>query len=106
MPKKLDVSKRKPPTTPEENENECIDLAYSLAKQQLRDGTASSQVITEFIRAGSRKQKLEIEELKRKNELLVAKVDALESQKRSEDLYEKAITAMKQYAGYGDENEL
>ena len=97
--------KRKPATTPEENENECISLAYDLVKKRLRNGTATSQETTHFLKAGSRKYQLEIEELKRKNDLLVAKVQSLESQKRVEDLYANALTAMRTYSGQGNEDE-
>lgn len=93
---------RRPPTTPEEYESECISLAYKEAKRRLEDGTASSQLITEFIKAGSHKRELELEELERNNALLLAKVEALESQKRTEDVYQKALAAMRTYAGYGD----
>ena len=92
-------AKRKPATTPEENVNECISLAYDLVKKRLRNGTATSQETTHFLKAGSRKYQLEIEELKRKNDLLVAKVESLESQKRVEDLYANALEAMKTYSG-------
>ena len=97
--------RRKPATTPEENENECISLAYDLVKKRLRNGTATSQETTHFLKAGSRKYQLEIEELKRKNDLLVAKVESLESQKRVEDLYANALAAMKTYSGQETEDE-
>ena len=97
--------KRKPATTPEENENECISLAYDLVKKRLRNGTANSQETTHFLKAGSRKYQLEIEELKRKNDLLVAKVESLESQRRIEDLYANALTAMRTYSGQGNDDE-
>ena len=98
-------TRRKPATTPEENENECISLAYDLVKKRLRNGTATSQETTHFLKAGSRKYQLEIEELKRKNDLLVAKVESLESQKRVEDLYANALAAMKTYSGRENEDE-
>ena len=105
MAKSTNKTGRKPPTTPEEYENECISLAFAEAKRRLTDGTASSQLITEFVKAGSRKRELEMEELQRKNELLVAKVEALESQKRTEDVYQKALAAMRTYAGYETEED-
>ena len=39
---------RRPALSPEARENQLISLAVDLAEQQLRDGTASSQVITHF----------------------------------------------------------
>ena len=91
---------RKPPTTPEEYESECIALAFREAKKRLEDGTAPASLIIEFIKAGSRKRELEMEELERNNALLTAKVENLESQRRSEDVYQKALEAMRTYAGY------
>lgn len=106
MAKKLEEVGRKPPATPEEYENECIALAFKEARRRLIDGTASSQLITEFIKAGSHKRELEMEELEKKNALLVAKVETLESQRRTEDIYKKALDAMRTYAGYeGNDDE-
>lgn len=49
----------RPALTPESRENQMIALAMDLAEQQLRDGTASSQLITEFVKRGSTKARLE-----------------------------------------------
>ena len=92
-------SRRKPPTTPEAQENEMISLAVELAKKQLREGTASSQVVTHYLKLGTTREQLEQQKLYRENRLLDAKVDAIESGKRIEALYEEALSAMKQYAG-------
>ena len=42
--------------TPEAEENQCIHLAMQRAKEQLLDGTASSQVIVHFLKLGSSKE--------------------------------------------------
>ena len=42
-------SNSRPALTPEARENQMIALAENLAEQQLRDGTASSQVIFPII---------------------------------------------------------
>lgn len=94
-------SKYKPATTPEARENQLISLATNLAEQQLREGTASSQVITHYLKLGSTKNQLELEKLKRENELLRAKTESIESAKRVEELYSKAIDAIKLYSGNG-----
>ena len=83
----------------EARENELIDMAIDLAEQQIRDGTASSQVITHFLRLGSQREKLEREKLKEENKLLKAKTEAYESTKRIEELYSDAISAMRRYGG-------
>lgn len=92
----------RPGLTPESRENQMISLAVDLAEQQLRDGTASSQVITHFLKLGSTREKLERERLEEENKLLKAKTEQLQSMKRMEELYADAITAMKNYSGQGD----
>lgn len=93
----------RPALTPEARENQMIFLATELAEQQLRDGTASSQVITHFLKLGSSKEKLEHDILKEQKKLITAKTEMLESSKRVEDLYSEAIKAMREYGGHGDE---
>lgn len=94
--------KIRPALTPEARENQLIYLATNLAEQQLRDGTASSQVITHYLKLGSTKERLEQDILKENKKLLVAKTEAIQSAKRVEELYTEAITAMRKYSGHGD----
>ena len=95
----------RPALTPEARENQMISLAVDLAEQQLRDGTASSQVITHFLKLATAKERLEREKLEQENKLLVAKTEALQSQKHIEELYTNAINAMRNYGGFGDPDE-
>lgn len=96
-------NKMRPALTPEARENQMIFLATELAEQQLRDGTASSQVITHYLKLGSSKEKLEHDILKEKKKLITAKTEVLESSKRIEELYANAITAMREYGGHDNE---
>lgn len=93
--------KMRPALTPEARENQLISLATDLAEQQLRDGTASSQVITHYLKLGSSKQQLEQEKLRHETELLKAKTETLQSAQRMEELYKEALDAMKNYSGQG-----
>lgn len=88
-----------PAKTPEERENQLISYAVDLAERQLVDGTASSQVITHYLKASSTREKLEQERLKNENILLVAKAEAMESVQRIEALYVEAMNAMRGYSG-------
>lgn len=97
--------KMRPALTPEARENQMIALAMDLAEQQLRDGTASSQLITEFVKRGSTKARLEKEILEEQKHLMAAKTEALQSQKRIEELYGEALKAMRNYNGQGDPDE-
>lgn len=95
----------RPALTPEARENQLIYLATELAEQQLRDGTASSQVITHYLKLGSSKERIEKEILEKQKDLITAKTEALQSAKRVEELYANAINAMKRYSGHGDPDE-
>lgn len=94
-----------PALTPEAQESRCIAMAYTLAEQRLRDGTASSQETTHFLKLGSEKERLERDKLREENKLLQAKTEALKSQKNIEELYGQAIKALTDYAGKGDEDD-
>ena len=89
----------RPALTPEARENQLISLAVDLAERQLQDGTASSQVITHYLKLGSTKERIEKEILEKQKELITAKTEALQSAKRIEELYSHAITAMRKYSG-------
>lgn len=93
----------RPAISPEARENQMISLAMDLAEQQLRDGTASSQLITEFVKRGSTKAKLEKEILAEQKELMEAKKESIQSAKRVEELYANAIDAMRRYSGHDEE---
>lgn len=103
-PKTDSKPKRRPPaTTPEARENQLITLAVDLAEEQLANGTASSQVITHFLKLGSTKEKIEQEILNEQKDLLKAKTEAMRSAKRVEELYENALNAMRTYSGQESE---
>lgn len=95
----------RPALTPEARENQMIALAMDLVEQRLRDGTASSQETTHFLKAASNKHKLEMERLRLENELVAAKTKALANAEEIKVLYEEALKAMRRYGGHGDEDE-
>ena len=107
--KQSTVKRGRPALTPEARENQLISLAINLAEEQLLNGTASSQVITHYLKLGTTQAKLETEKLRNENELLRAKTEALATQKQTEELYRNAILAMKSYSGninnHNDEEE-
>ena len=89
----------RPGMTPESREEQMVNLAINAAEKQLRDGTASSQVITHFLKIGSTKERLEKEILEENKKLVVAKTESMQSNKRIEELYAEALSAMRNYAG-------
>ena len=96
---------RRPALTPEARENQLISLAVDLAEKQLEEGTASSQVITHYLKLGSTREKLERERLEEENKLLRAKTKALEDTKEMKELYLDALKAMRSYQGAGEPDE-
>lgn len=91
--------KMRPALTPEARENQLISLAVDCAEQQLRNGTASSQVITHYLKLGSTRARLELEILEQEKKLKEAKTEQLRSQKRMDEMYVEALKAMKSYQG-------
>lgn len=94
----------RPAISPEARENQLIALAVDLVEQRLRDGTASSQETTHFLKQATAKAKLEIAILEKQKELITAKTEALQSQKRIEELYANALKAMRSYNGQGGDD--
>lgn len=91
------------PLTPEARENQMISLAMDLAEQQLRDGTASSQLITEFVKRGSTKARVEKELLEKQRDLAAAKAESIKAADRLEELLPKVMKAMGRYRGDDEE---
>jgi len=90
---------RRAAMTPEERENQLVGAAIDLAEKQIRMGTASAQVITYYLKQSSPREKAELEKVKQENELLKARVKQLASMERIEEMYSKALDAMKAYSG-------
>lgn len=100
MKKSSEIKRRiRPALSPEARENQLISLAVDLAEKQLMEGTASSQVITHYLKLGSTKEKIEQEILKEQKKLIEAKTQALQTAKRIEELYTNALDAMRSYSG-------
>ena len=88
-----------PAVDPEARENQMIGLAVGQAEKMLLEGRAPTQIVVHYLRLGTTKNQLEKEKLKRENILLEAKAAAIESAARTEELYARAIEAMREYSG-------
>ncbi len=89
----------RPALTPESRETQLISLAMDVAEEQLLNGTASSQIITHYLKLGTMKEKVELEKLALEKELVKAKTEAMQSSKHMEELYANAIASMRRYSG-------
>lgn len=107
--KKLDGSSSpqfSPASNPEERENQMISLAVNLAEQQLREGTASSQVIVHYLKLASTRNKLEEEKIRYETAMLEAKKEALTKSGQLQELMENALEAFRSYSGNSKEGEI
>ena len=98
-PSEGNSKKPRPATTPQGRENQMIDLAFTLAEQQMRNGTASAQVVTHYLKLGSSREKEEQQRLRSENEMLKQKMAAMATQEDSGSMYAAAIEAMTTYKG-------
>ena len=81
-------------------------MAYELSKVRMENGTASSQEIVYWLKAGSSRERLEREILEKQKELTEAKTDNIRSSAHSEELYSRALEAMSRYSGnHGNDDE-
>lgn len=94
----------RPALTPEADENQMICLATDFARKAMEEGTASSQIVVHYLKLGTAAKKLELEKLKNENMLLQAKTEAIQSGKRTEELINDALAAMKRYSGHGGDD--
>lgn len=86
----------RPALNPEARDNQLIALSVDLAEKQLREGTASSQVIVHYLKLAANREKTRLE-----NELLKAKTQSLKSSEESKKIYEEALKVFAAYAGSG-----
>ncbi len=98
-------SKMRPALSPENREGQMIALAMDLVEQRLRDGTASSQETTHFLKLGTAKYRTELRILETQEALNKAKTKAYDNQEEIKVLYEDALKAMRNYAGQGEPDE-
>lgn len=102
---KMAERRRRAARTPEAREQELASAAYDLAEEQIIGGTASSQVLTHFLKMGSTRERLEQQRIEHENELMQVKRAAIENQQRVEELYMEALNAMKSYSGQTEQME-
>lgn len=98
--------RRPPATTLDGREKQVISAAYDLAERRILDGTASSQIVAHYLKLGSSREQLEQDKLRAENELLKARVKAMEEAFKIETMYEEAIAAMRAYSGMSEADEL
>lgn len=96
---KNSAPKRMPALTPEAREKQIIAKAYDRVEKMIDEGTASSQILTHFLKLGSSMNELEKQKLEYETYLIKSKTESLNSAKSVEKLYKEAIQAFGIYSG-------
>lgn len=105
MPKKVPKQnepkplRARPSLNPEVRQQQLIGLTMDVVEKQLRDGTASSQTISHFLKLSTTQHELELEKTRLENNLLEAKADEIQFRKEMEMGYEDVIKALAKYQG-------
>ena len=100
MARTTKVSKKSPPaSSPRVRENQIVNLAYDEAEKRIREGTATSQLLTFFLKLGTMREEMELEKMRSELRLAEAKIQQIDDQKNIKELYQKAIEAQKRYRG-------
>lgn len=85
--------------------SKLTSMALDLVEERLRNGTATSQETTYFLRYHGREADLKEQLLEKQVQLMEAKAESLKAQQKSEELYSKAIEAMRSYQGFSGEED-
>lgn len=99
------LPKMRPALTPEARERQMISLAMDVVEERLRNGTATSQETTHFLKLATEKYKYETKVLEKQAELVTAKTEQVRSSAKSEELYKEAIQALRRYGGHASDVE-
>ena len=98
--------RKRPAITAAEQEKEMIDLATACAREQLKNGTASSQVIVHYLKLGTTREALEKEKLRHENLLLESKKKEIDNRADYTRIAQEAVDAFRRYAGYSDDEDI
>lgn len=93
-----------PATDPKHHEQQMIELAIRQAEKQMSDGTASSQVITHYLKLGSSRDQAEVRRIELETLKVQAQIAHLESQNRGEELMGKVLASLQRFAGSDDDD--
>lgn len=86
-----------PVMSAEEWENRLIAKSFRAVEERIDNGTATAAEYVHFLKAGSIKQREEMEKLKEENALLRAKTSAIESERDRASFYREVIEALSSY---------
>lgn len=96
-PKPLEPSTRRKARNLRARELEIGALAYDLVEQRIRDGTATSQETTYFLKVCSQKEQLERDILEEQKKLITSKRKNIEYNVANDDSNAEVLEALRSY---------
>ena len=97
--KKTTDKDERPALSMEAWESRIVSKAYKLAEKQIDEGTASSQVITTFLKLGMAERKLELKKMELETKLIEAKTEQIKAAETNAKMFQEAIAAFSIYSG-------
>lgn len=91
--------------TQEAKESYLVSLALDEVEKRLKNGTATSQIISQLLSLATTKYRLQAEKLRSDIELQSAKRAEIEEKSNMTELFEKAMAAFTTYSGNRSEEE-
>lgn len=93
----------RPATLPENREKQLISLAFDEIENRLREGSVSNTLLAQLFRMGTRRERVEQEQIEATSELKRAQVKRVESAEKFEQLYKEAMDMFRIYSGDVDD---
>lgn len=91
-------SRMTPPLDDQGMEDKLISLAMQEAQRQMESGTASAQVITHFLKLGSKRAEVELEKIRRESDLIKEKIESEQSGQKMAEMIEDVLDALRSYS--------
>lgn len=93
----MDNVQTTPPLSDVDHEAKLIALALGLAERQLLEGTATSQVVTHFLRLGSLRAQVEKEKIELENNLLIEKIQSEKLGQKMQEMFQNLLESLQTY---------
>lgn len=91
--------KRAKAVTPEQRNNQMIDMSYDAAEQMIASGKATSQLLVHFLKQGTAKDMVELKRLEVEVRLKEAQAASLAATEDIKEMISAATLAMTEYKG-------
>ena len=86
-----------PPITAKDYESKLILLAMRQTEHQLKNMTATSQIVSHYLALASKQEEVKLKKLQLESELLEARIKSEQANQNVEEMFEEVLSALKSY---------